>query len=125
AVLTCQLCAGVRTLHRVWDILCLQIASAGPYRRGNDNFRGHCQAPNGVRRRRRECDGQPISSTGVIGMEPSSLTLFWAGAIALSIFVYVILDGFDLGVGVLFGTTNEEAKRVQMMNSMAPFWDGN
>ena len=40
-------------------------------------------------------------------MEPSNLTLFWAGAIALSIFVYVILDGFDLGVGVLFGTTNE------------------
>ena len=58
-------------------------------------------------------------------MEPSSLTLFWAGAIALSIFVYVILDGFDLGVGVLFGATNEEAKRVQMMNSIAPFWDGN
>ena len=46
-------------------------------------------------------------------MEPSNLTLFWAGAIALSIFVYVILDGFDLGVGVLFGTTNEEAKRVR------------
>ena len=39
-------------------------------------------------------------------MEPSNLTLFWAGVIALSILVYVILDGFDLGVGVLFGTTN-------------------
>ena len=48
-----------------------------------------------------------------MGMEPSNLALFWAGAIALSIFVYVILDGFDLGVGVLFGTTNEEPKRVQ------------
>jgi cytochrome d ubiquinol oxidase subunit II len=60
-----------------------------------------------------------------MGMEPSNLALFWAGAIALSIFVYVILDGFDLGVGVLFGTTNEEAKRVQMMNAIAPFWDGN
>ena len=43
-------------------------------------------------------------------MEPSNLTLFWAGAIALSIFVYVILDGFDLGVGVLFGTTNEDSQ---------------
>jgi cytochrome bd ubiquinol oxidase subunit II len=60
-----------------------------------------------------------------MGMEPSNLTLFWAGVIALSIFVYVILDGFDLGVGVLFGTTNEETKRVQMMNAIAPFWDGN
>ncbi len=58
-------------------------------------------------------------------MEPSNLALFWAGAIALSIFVYVILDGFDLGVGVLFGTTNEDARRVQMMNAIAPFWDGN
>jgi cytochrome bd ubiquinol oxidase subunit II len=60
-----------------------------------------------------------------MGMEPSNLTLFWAGAIALSIIVYVILDGFDLGVGVLFGTTNEDTKRVQMMNAIAPFWDGN
>jgi cytochrome d ubiquinol oxidase subunit II len=60
-----------------------------------------------------------------MGMEPSNLTLFWAGAIALSIIVYVILDGFDLGVGVLFGTTNEDTKRLQMMNAIAPFWDGN
>jgi cytochrome d ubiquinol oxidase subunit II len=60
-----------------------------------------------------------------MNMDPSNLALFWAGAIALSIFVYVILDGFDLGVGVLFGTTNEDTKRVQMMNAIAPFWDGN
>src|SRR5271155_5175871 len=60
-----------------------------------------------------------------MGMEPSNLTLFWAGAIALSIIVYVILDGFDLGVGVLFGTTNEGTNRVEMMNAVAPFWDGN
>jgi cytochrome d ubiquinol oxidase subunit II len=58
-------------------------------------------------------------------MEPSNLALFWAGVIALSIFAYVILDGFDLGVGVLFGTTSDELKRVQMMNAIAPFWDGN
>ena len=58
-------------------------------------------------------------------MEPSNLALFWAGVIALSIFAYVILDGFDLGVGVLFGTTSDEPKRAQMMNAIAPFWDGN
>ena len=58
-------------------------------------------------------------------MEASSLALFWAGVIALAIFLYVILDGFDLGVGVLFGTTADETLRVQMMNSVAPFWDGN
>lgn len=59
------------------------------------------------------------------GVEASPLALFWAGVIAVAILVYVILDGFDLGVGVLFGTTREEAKRVQMMNTIAPFWDGN
>lgn len=58
-------------------------------------------------------------------MEPSPLALFWAGVIALSILVYVLLDGFDLGVGILFGTTRDEAKRTQMMASIAPYWDGN
>jgi cytochrome bd ubiquinol oxidase subunit II len=58
-------------------------------------------------------------------MEASSLALFWAGVIAIAILLYVILDGFDLGVGVLFGTTQDELLRVQMMNTVAPFWDGN
>ena len=57
--------------------------------------------------------------------EPSSLALFWAGVIAFSILVYVILDGFDFGVGILFGLTRDESKRRQMMTSIAPFWDGN
>jgi cytochrome d ubiquinol oxidase subunit II len=58
-------------------------------------------------------------------LQPSQLALFWATVIALSIMVYVILDGFDLGVGILFGTTGDEARRVSMMNTIAPFWDGN
>src|SRR5271165_7237376 len=58
-------------------------------------------------------------------MAPSHLALFWAGVIAVSILLYVVLDGFDLGVGMLFGTTSDEHKRVQMMNTIAPFWDGN
>jgi cytochrome bd ubiquinol oxidase subunit II len=58
-------------------------------------------------------------------VEPNHLALFWAGVIACAIFLYVILDGFDLGVGVLFGTTKNEVLRVQMMNVVAPFWDGN
>jgi cytochrome d ubiquinol oxidase subunit II len=56
---------------------------------------------------------------------PSDLALFWAAVIALSILVYVILDGFDLGVGILFGTTREEQHRLHMMGAIAPFWDGN
>jgi cytochrome d ubiquinol oxidase subunit II len=58
-------------------------------------------------------------------MEPSHLALFWAWVICGAIVLYTILDGFDLGVGVLFGTTRDERLRVQMMNTIAPFWDGN
>jgi cytochrome d ubiquinol oxidase subunit II len=58
-------------------------------------------------------------------MEPSDLALFWAGVLACSILLYVFLDGFDLGVGILFGTTRNEAHRVRMMDTIAPFWDGN
>src|SRR5271169_5210964 len=58
-------------------------------------------------------------------MEPTNLTVFWAGVIAFSILMYVILDGFDLGVGILFGTTPAEENRQAMLNTIAPFWDGN
>jgi cytochrome bd ubiquinol oxidase subunit II len=58
-------------------------------------------------------------------MEPSSLALFWAGVIVVAILVYVILDGFDLGIGILFGTTGDETLREEMMEAIAPFWDGN
>ena len=61
----------------------------------------------------------------MIAVEPSSLALFWAGVIAVAILVYVILDGFDLGVGILFGTTDDEALRDEMMATISPFWDGN
>ena len=58
-------------------------------------------------------------------MQPTTLTVFWAGVIAASILIYVILDGFDLGVGILFGTTPAEEHRQEMLNTIAPFWDGN
>jgi cytochrome d ubiquinol oxidase subunit II len=58
-------------------------------------------------------------------IEPSGLALFWAGVIVVAILVYVILDGFDLGVGILFGTTGDAALRDEMMAAISPFWDGN
>jgi cytochrome d ubiquinol oxidase subunit II len=58
-------------------------------------------------------------------MEPSGLALFWAAVIAVAVGVYVILDGFDLGVGTLFGTTRDQALRNEMMDAISPFWDGN
>src|ERR1700687_54965 len=58
-------------------------------------------------------------------MEATNLAVFWASVIAGSILIYVILDGFDLGVGVLFGFTRDETNRLQILNTIAPFWDGN
>ena len=58
-------------------------------------------------------------------MEPSNLAMFWAAVICVSILIYVVLDGFDLGVGILFGTVRDEATRVAMMDAIAPVWNGN
>ncbi len=57
--------------------------------------------------------------------DPTVLPVIWAGLIGVSVALYVILDGFDLGVGLLFPFRPEEHDRDVMMNSVAPFWDGN
>lgn len=53
------------------------------------------------------------------------LPLIWAALIGTAVALYVILDGFDLGVGILFPYARQEQDRDRMMNSVAPFWDGN
>jgi cytochrome bd ubiquinol oxidase subunit II len=53
------------------------------------------------------------------------LPLICAAIIGLAVAMYVVLDGFDLGVGILFPYFPEEVQRDQTMNSVAPFWDGN
>ncbi|MGD9188486.1 MAG: cytochrome d ubiquinol oxidase subunit II [Desulfobacteraceae bacterium] len=53
------------------------------------------------------------------------LPLIWFSIIATAIFLYVLLDGFDLGVGILFPFAPSDQCRDRMMNSIAPFWDGN
>jgi cytochrome bd ubiquinol oxidase subunit II len=53
------------------------------------------------------------------------LPLIWATLIGVAVAFYVILDGFDLGVGILFPFAGSEADRDRMMASIAPFWDGN
>jgi cytochrome bd ubiquinol oxidase subunit II len=55
----------------------------------------------------------------------SYLPVIWAAIMGLAVAMYVILDGFDLGVGILFPLAETEHERDQMMNSVAPFWDGN
>jgi cytochrome d ubiquinol oxidase subunit II len=53
------------------------------------------------------------------------LVPLWAGILALSVFMYVLLDGFDLGIGILFPFAPDDASRDLMMSSVAPIWDGN
>lgn len=50
---------------------------------------------------------------------------FWTGALSLSILLYVLLDGFDLGVGMLFPFAPGESGRRRMLAAISPVWDGN
>jgi cytochrome d ubiquinol oxidase subunit II len=60
-------------------------------------------------------------------MEPIAywLPVVWAALLGIGVVMYVLLDGFDLGIGILFLTGTGEAERDHMMNSVAPYWDGN
>ena len=49
------------------------------------------------------------------------LPLIWGGLVALSVFIYVLLDGFDLGCGILFPFAGSDKNRSRIMNSIAPF----
>jgi cytochrome d ubiquinol oxidase subunit II len=53
------------------------------------------------------------------------MIMFWVSLLAISVLLYLLLDGFDLGVGMLLGTTNSEDNRRAMLNTIAPVWDGN
>src|SRR4249919_4308408 len=55
---------------------------------------------------------------------PTLLQLISAGLMGLAILVYVILDGFDLGIGILFAAADDSEKDV-MVASIGPFWDAN
>ena len=53
------------------------------------------------------------------------MTMFWVAALALTMLLYVLLDGFDLGVGILFLFSREELNRRRMLSAISPVWDGN
>jgi cytochrome d ubiquinol oxidase subunit II len=53
------------------------------------------------------------------------LPVIWAGVIGTAVAMYVILDGFDLGIGILFPFAESESDRDRMMATIKPFWDGN
>ena len=53
------------------------------------------------------------------------LTVIWAGILAFAVFAYVVMDGFDLGLGIIFPLLEPGQCRDAAMNSVAPVWDGN
>jgi cytochrome bd ubiquinol oxidase subunit II len=53
------------------------------------------------------------------------LPIVWACLLGVGVVMYVLLDGFDLGIGILFLSGANEEERDRMMNSIAPYWDGN
>jgi cytochrome bd ubiquinol oxidase subunit II len=56
---------------------------------------------------------------------PFDLVPIWTVILGVAVFMYVLLDGFDLGVGILFPFMRDEDARTLMMNTVAPVWDGN
>src|SRR6202023_124199 len=53
------------------------------------------------------------------------MILFWTAILAISTLLYVLLDGFDLGVGIISGAAGSQTRRGAMMSAIAPIWDGN
>ena len=53
------------------------------------------------------------------------LPILWAVIIAFGLMMYVVMDGFDLGIGILFPFVGDESDRDLMINTVAPVWDGN
>jgi len=53
------------------------------------------------------------------------LPAIWIGLLGVAVTLYVLMDGFDLGLGILFPLARDKVERDQMMSSVAPFWDGN
>lgn len=53
------------------------------------------------------------------------LPVVWVAVLGTAVALYVVLDGFDLGIAILFPANPQENRRDVMMNSVAPFWDGN
>lgn len=57
--------------------------------------------------------------------QPFDLVIIWAGIIGFTVMMYVLMDGFDLGQGILYPFAPDDHARDIMMNSVAPIWDGN
>lgn len=53
------------------------------------------------------------------------ISVIWFAIIVFATLMYIIMDGFDLGIGLLFNFVGDAKERDVMVNSVAPVWDGN
>ena len=97
-----------------------RLLRTGPARAPSSRRR--CAVPN---RPMSVVDEHPIAGRQSRRGRRIAMVMFWVAVLAVSILLYVLLDGFDLGVGMLFGLTRERSRRRAMMSAVAPIWDGN
>src|SRR5260221_5084601 len=70
----------------------------------------------------RRSSGWAAGGDNAMGID---LPLIWAVIIGFGLMMYVIMDGFDLGIGILFPFVPDRSDRDTMVNTVAPVWDGN
>ena len=99
-------------------MLRLMAAAAASRRTGTAQ---RCPGP----RRRHHAGRRRRRRGGRVDDRRSTFAIIWAFIIAFAVFVYVVMDGFDLGLGILFPLFPRKADRDVIMNSVAPVWDGN
>ena len=95
------------------------VARAAAARTGSAAGAGACRGHHARARVHRARQG------GELMAEATVLTNVWAAILAFAVFMYVVMDGFDLGIGILFPVFGVGRERDTAMNSIAPVWDGN
>ncbi len=104
--------------HRIASHAAHRPRRSGTGRRRGCDDRGRTAAGAGAGRSR-HC-GRKRTMSQVLDFVP-----IWTLILGVAVFFYVLLDGFDLGVGILYGLAPNTAARNTIMNSIAPIWDGN
>ena len=104
-----------------WYLLKLMSHAPHPHEPDPPNAPAHAAGitPGPALRGRRQRQG------GRHMAESTLLTNVWAAILAFAVFMYVVMDGFDLGIGILFPVFGVGRERDTAMNSIAPVWDGN
>ena len=122
AMCSCRLLLYIAVYLVIYPVgLCLMLRIVWPAR-----FRREEITPIAAGQPKSPIDASPSVEGGGMQHEPSlDLVPIWTAIFAIGVFFYVLLDGFDLGVGMLYNFAPDRRARDLIMNSIAPIWDGN